>query len=157
MTNTKQISSNRHIHAGFALVALVAGAGFPAIASSEDGAFIRTADAAELQWGPCPEFMPADCGIAVLQGNPAEPNADVFFKLAPNTSVPAHRHTSAERMVLVSGELQVEYEGQDPQVLKAGTYAYGPPNLSHSATCRSDEDCVLFIAFEEPVDAVPTE
>jgi quercetin dioxygenase-like cupin family protein len=157
MTNAEQISSRRHIHAGLALVALVAGAGFPAIASSDDGAFVRAPDATELQWGPCPEFMPADCSIAVLQGNPAEPNADVFFKLASNTTVPAHRHTSAERMVLVSGEMQVAYEGQDPQVLKPGTYAYGPANLSHSATCRSDDDCVLFIAFEEPVDAVPTD
>lgn len=157
MSNVEQISSRRHTHAGLALVALVAAAGFPAIASSDEGAFIRTADAAGLQWGPCPEFMPSGCAIAVLQGDPAEPNADVFFKVAPNSTVPAHRHTSPERMVLVSGEMQVEYEGQDPVILKPGTYAYGPANLSHSATCRSEGDCILFIAFEEPVDAVPTD
>lgn len=155
MSKPEEASSCSHIPCGLALVALMAGLGFPAIASSDDGAFIRKADAAELEWGPCPAFMPADCGIAVLQGNPAERNADVFFKLASKTTVPAHRHTSAERMVLVSGEMQVEYEGQKPQVLTPGTYAYGPANLSHSATCRSDDDCVLFIAFEEPVDAVP--
>ena len=58
------------------------------------------------------------------------------------------------RMVLVSGELQVDYDGQDPVVMRPGTYAYGPARLPHSATCRSAEPCVLFIAFEQPVDAV---
>jgi quercetin dioxygenase-like cupin family protein len=57
-------------------------------------------------------------------------------------------------MLLVSGEMQVQYEGQEPVVMKAGTYAYGPAGLRHAATCSSDQDCILFIAFEEPVDAI---
>lgn len=104
----------------------------------------------QLEWSPCPEFMPESCRIAVLQGNPAEPNADIFFKLEGNTSVPDHWHHSAERMVLVSGEMRVNYEGQQPELLQPGMYAYGPPEVPHSASCES---CVLFIAFEEPVDA----
>ncbi len=56
-------------------------------------------------------------------------------------------------MVLVSGEMRVNYEGQQPEVLQAGTYAYGPPEVPHTASCESSEPCVLFIAFEEPVDA----
>ncbi len=97
--------------------------------------------------------MPESCRIAVLQGNPAEPRADVFFKLQGNTSVPNHWHHSAERMVLVSGEMTVNYEGQQPAVIKQGEYAYGPPELPHTASCESDEPCVLFIAFNKPVDA----
>ena len=38
--------------------------------------------------------------------------------------------------------------------LKPGTYAYGPPAMPHSATCGAAGPCVLFIAFESPVDAV---
>jgi quercetin dioxygenase-like cupin family protein len=57
-------------------------------------------------------------------------------------------------MVLVAGELQVQYEGQESVVLKSGTYAYGPAELPHTAICTSSEPCVLFIAFEEPVDAI---
>ena len=121
---------------------------------SEDPAFIWTKDDADLEYGPCPEYMPESCGIAVLQGNPAEPNADVFFKLTPGTTAPKHYHTSAERMVLVSGEMRVNYEGQKPTYISPMTYAYGPAKLPHDARClEGDEDCVLFIAFEEPVDA----
>ncbi len=124
-----------------------------ACAQSSNRALTAEADSNQLEWAPCPEFMPSSCRIAVLQGNPAEPNADIFFKLEGNSSVPNHWHHSAERMVLVSGEMQVNYEGQKPETLTPGTYAYGPPEAPHTASCESSEPCVLFIAFEEPVDA----
>lgn len=61
-------------------------------------------------------------------------------------------HSSAQRMVLVNGELQVTYDGQSAAILRPGMYAYGPPGASHTAVCRSAEPCVLFIAFDGPVD-----
>ena len=112
---------------------------------------------AQLQWGPCPDFIPKGCEIAVLHGDPAQANADVFFKVPASFTIPAHWHTSAERMVLVSGELRVTYEGQPTTVLKPGMYAYGPARLAHRAACGSGAPCVLFIAFEAPVDAVAAE
>ena len=125
--------------------------------AADDKAFIRTVDSGELEWGPCPDFMPEGCGLAVLQGDPEQRNADVFFRLQGGTTAPHHTHTSAERMVLISGELHVDYDGQDPVVMRPGTYAYGPAELPHVAACRSDSPCILFIAFEEPVDAIPVE
>lgn len=127
----------------------------PALADGK--AFSWTHDDPELEWMDCPPFMPEGCGLAVLQGHPAEYNADVFFRLPAGTTAPPHWHTSAERMVLITGELHIGYEDQDPVVMEPGTYAYGPPELVHDAACVSDEDCVLFIAFEEPVDAIPVE
>jgi quercetin dioxygenase-like cupin family protein len=58
-------------------------------------------------------------------------------------------------MVLVSGELHVTYDGQEPAVLRPGMYAYGPAKAVHRGRCVSSEPCVLFIAFEGPVDATP--
>ncbi|HEX2139948.1 MAG TPA: cupin domain-containing protein [Woeseiaceae bacterium] len=136
----------------FLLVVLAA----PVAAFADETPRVATADSADLEWGPCPEFMPAGCAIAVLNGNPAEPNADVLFKVPGGADIPAHTHTSAERMVLVSGEMQVRYEGHEQETLNPGTYAYGPAGLSHDAKCTSDDDCVLFIAFVDPVDAMPT-
>jgi len=129
-------------------------------AQNAEQAFTWTADDPDLEWTPCVEvwdWMPEGCAFAALQGDPAQPNADVFFRLPGGAVVPHHWHTSAERMVLISGQLEVDYDDQEPVVMRAGTYAYGPAGLPHVTTCQSAEPCVLFIAFEEPADAVPVE
>lgn len=111
----------------------------------------------DLAWGPCPEFMPAGCEIAVLHGDPAKPNVDILFRVPGGSVIPPHGHTSAERMILLSGELEVTYEGQDTVTLNVGQYAYGPAGLPHDAYCAKGDDCVLFIAFEQPLDAYPVD
>jgi quercetin dioxygenase-like cupin family protein len=117
----------------------------------------RTFQDSSLEWGPCPAFLPEGCVIAVLHGDPSKENADIFFKVPAQSTIPRHWHTSAERMVLVSGELHVTYDGHETTVLKPGTYAYGPAKLPHEALCAGDEPCILAIAFEAPVDAFPSE
>jgi quercetin dioxygenase-like cupin family protein len=110
-----------------------------------------------LKWGGCPAFMPSGCELAVLHGDPAKENADVLLKIPAKSTIPMHTHTSAERMILTAGELQVTYQGQPMAVLKPGSYAYGPPQRPHKAACVSAKPCMLFIAFEQPVDAIPVE
>lgn len=107
-----------------------------------------------LAWNPCPDFLPKGCGIAVLGGDPAGRDADVFFRVPGKSSIPLHWHSSTERMVLVAGRLRVTYEGQPAMLLLPGQYARGPARAPHSAVCESDEPCVLFIAFDGPIDAV---
>lgn len=123
----------------------------------QEQATTQTADDPDLQWGPCPPFLPEGCAIAILHGDPAKENLDVFFKVPAKATIPLHWHTSAERMVLVAGELHVTYEGQGKAILKPGTYAYGPAKRPHDGYCASEVACVLFIAFESPLDAVPVE
>lgn len=126
-------------------------------APAKEQALTRTASDAQLKWGPCPPFLPKGCAIAVLHGDPAKDNVDVFFKVPGKSTIPLHWHTSAERMVLVAGELHVTYDGQKTAVLRPGTYAYGPAKRPHKGFCASSSACVLFIAFESPLDAVPVE
>jgi quercetin dioxygenase-like cupin family protein len=111
--------------------------------------------AADLQWGDCPAIFPPGCKISVLRGNPAEPGADVFLRVPAGYTIPAHSHTSAERMVLVSGQLDVTYAGHATASLKRGDYAYGPALVPHTARCNGPEACTLFIAFNGAVDALP--
>ena len=106
-----------------------------------------------LQWGPCPAIFPTGCQIAVLNGDPSKRNADVFLRVPGGYTIPAHSHTSAERMVLVEGQLTVTYKGAAPALLTPGVYAYGPAGLPHKAACAGSKPCTLFIAFEGPVDA----
>lgn len=119
---------------------------------SPEAAITRTV-AAALQWVPCPPIFPAGCQIAVLHGDPSLPNADVFLRVPGGYQIPAHSHTSPERMILVEGQLNVRYEGAAAELLTPGEYAYGPAKMAHEAVCLSDKPCTLFIAFEGPVDA----
>ena len=122
---------------------------------ADEPALVIAADDAQLEWGPCPDFIPAGCEIAVLHGDPAIPNVDILFKVPGDFTIPHHRHTSAERMILLSGELHVTYEGQETAIVEVGSYAYGPAERPHEAYCVPGDVCVLFIAFEAPLDAYP--
>jgi hypothetical protein len=85
-----------------------------------DPAFVWSPDDSALQWGPCPDFFPEGCELAVIQGDPADLNADVLLRLPPNSTADHHWHTSRERMVLLAGEMEVDYDGQDPVTLEKG-------------------------------------
>lgn len=39
----------------------------------------RTFEDRELMWGPCPEFFPEGCSIAVLHGDPTKEIAEHIF------------------------------------------------------------------------------
>jgi quercetin dioxygenase-like cupin family protein len=147
----------RFLSALLGSLALLAGT-FAAPLSAQDAGpdqpIARNSDDATLAWGPCPDFMPAGCALTVLRGDPAKPNADVLFKVPARSTLPVHWHTSAERMVLIAGELHVTFAGEQPAVLKPGTYAYGPAKRAHGGACVSATPCILFIAFEAPVDAI---
>lgn len=133
---------------------LLVGAVSSGVALAANPALVVTASDTELKWGGCPAFMPKGCELAVLHGDPAKENTDVFLKIPGKSTVPMHTHTSAERMILTAGELHLTYEGQPMSVLKAGSYAYGPAKRPHKAVCVSAKPCILFIAFEQPVDAI---
>jgi quercetin dioxygenase-like cupin family protein len=110
-----------------------------------------------LKWAPCPPLFAEGCRIAVLRGDPAKPGADVFFQVPGGYSIAPHSHTSSERMVLITGELEVTYQGRSPIVLQTGQYGYGPAKAPHAVKCRSEDACTLFITFDRPVDAIPYE
>ena len=114
---------------------------------------VKTIYDKDIQWGPCPSFMPDGCNIAVLHGDPSKQNVDVLFKVKANSDIPNHWHNSPERMILLSGELEVTYENETTQIMKVGSYGYGPSKKPHTAKCISKDPCIIFIAFENPVDA----
>ena len=127
----------------------------PAAPEASDKPLAIAAESADLKWGPCPSGMPEGCEIALLHGDPAKPNADIFLRVPAGAAIAPHWHSSAERMILAGGRLAVKYQGSAEAVLEPGTYAYGPARLPHQAECRSAEPCTLFIAFEGPVDRHP--
>ena len=125
-----------------------------AAAPSSEAPLAKAATDPALQWGPCPAPFPTGCELTMLHGDPAKPNADVLLRMPGGYKIPPHRHSSAERMILVSGQLEVKYQGAATATLNPGNYAYGPANLPHRATCVGTAQCHLFVAFEGPVDVV---
>lgn len=119
---------------------------------SENSAAINLKDG-NIQWGPCPDIIPNGCQVTVLNGDITQNNADVLFRFEPNTDIPEHWHNSAERMILIQGEMEVTYEGEETRILKEGYYAYGPEKKPHDARCSGGEPCLLYVAFVKPVDA----
>ncbi|WP_261376846.1 cupin [Gillisia sp. Hel_I_86] len=79
---------------------------------------VKDVNSADVIWGPCPEFMPDGCEIAVLHGDPAKPNVDILFRIPANSDISNHWHNSVERMILLSGKLEVTYQGENTQTLK---------------------------------------
>jgi quercetin dioxygenase-like cupin family protein len=137
------------------LIAIVSAWVVSSGAAAQERPLALSPDSQSIAWGKCPPIFASGCEIAVLHGDAAKPNADVFLRVPGGAKLPSHWHTSAERMTLSTGQLRVKYEGSEAIVLKAGTYAYGPAKLVHEAECISAEPCILFIAFEGPVDAQP--
>lgn len=107
-----------------------------------------------ITWMPAPEAFPG-CSVTILNGDIAEPRLDFFFKVEPNTDVVRHTHESAERMILVQGTLEVQYDGEDATILKPGMYAYGPAKKPHRAKCLDGVPCILFVAMNESFTAEP--
>jgi mannose-6-phosphate isomerase-like protein (cupin superfamily) len=116
----------------------------------------NTISDANLIWNPAPDFFP-NCSFTILNGDMSKPNLDFFFKIEPNTEVVSHSHNSPERMIIITGELEVTYEGEATRILKPGSYAYGPAGKPHKAKCLDSGPCVLFIALVDPFDVKPTE
>jgi mannose-6-phosphate isomerase-like protein (cupin superfamily) len=136
------------------LSCVVASSAPPLVQESTGGqAISRKYDDPQLKWNPCPSIFPKGCEVTVLTGDPVNGRSDVFLRVPANYRFPPHWHTSPEHMILVAGELHVTYEGQKPSVLRVGSYAYGPAKAKHEARCANVGPCVLFIAFESPIDA----
>lgn len=144
----------------FAVLVLTAVIAVPITSRTETSAsgeaISRRHDDPQLKWGPCPDIFPKGCEVTVLHGDPANGRSDVFLRTPANYSLPSHWHTSPEHMILITGEMIVTYEGQKPTILTPGSYAFGPAKAKHDARCGNAGPCVLFIAFELPIDAVLT-
>ena len=134
------------------VLAFVLGSMLTAVQANEP-ALAYSHDDKTLQWGPCPAFIGKGCEISVLHGDPAKNNLDILFKVPSGFSIPHHWHTSAERMVLVSGKMKVTYDNQKSETLEFGTYAYGPSKRPHTAYCDNGDTCDLFIAIDVPLAA----
>jgi len=90
---------------------------------------------ATIQWRPA-ESLPPGAQVAVLEGDPAK---EGFFtmrlKMPDGYRVPAHWHTTQERVTVLSGTLNLgsgsTFDAAATKALRAGTYSSMPPKMVH--------------------------
>jgi len=140
-----------------ALLAIIVAPALAGPAEAQEAPLLLTPDAPSLEWFPCGDFIPEECQATILRLGPEGWNSDVLYRIPAGMDLPTHWHTSQERMILISGEFHVDYEGHEPIVMRAGSYAWGPPGVSHSARCANQGTCLLFVAFVDPPDGFPLE
>jgi hypothetical protein len=109
----------------------------------------------KVQWGPAPPILPAGAQIAVLEGNPSEKGpVTLRLQFPPNYNIPAHWHSMAERITVISGTFHVgmgdKLDRHASQTLEAGGYVSLPANMHHFAWTATPT--VVQINLEGPFD-----
>lgn len=102
----------------------------------------------DLQWT---ESQLPNVKMAILEGNPKKHGFFVMrLKLPAGTKVPAHVHSTVERVTVISGKfnLALGEMPENPKVLPAGSYFSIPPKTVHNAW--ADEETVLQITTIGP-------
>jgi hypothetical protein len=70
-----------------------------------------------LKWGPAPPVLPKGAEIAVVTGDPSKAGSYVIrVKVPTNYQIPAHWHSQAENLTVLSGVVNVGRQvGQESQ------------------------------------------
>ncbi len=89
-------------------------------------------------------FAPFREGVEIFNCWRGGPDV-ALLRYAPGASVPRHRHTGLETILVLSGT-QIDEAGEYP----AGTLLFNPTGTIHSVW--SKEGCVVLIQWEKPVE-----
>jgi len=92
----------------------------------------RAATPERLHW----ELLRPGVEFHALYGRPGSGPAAALLRYAPGASVPAHRHTDYEHILVLDGE-QRDTNGRYP----AGTLLVSPPGSRHAVA--SDRGCLV--------------
>ena len=117
---------------------------YTCLAHTSDATTSYSIDDGSSVWGPRPEFF----------HRAAKSNVDRVFKVAGHYDLAEHWHTSPEQMTLLSGELDINDQGQSATRLNNSMYAYVPAKAPHHGRCIIEAACVLFVASGDPLDTV---
>lgn len=95
--------------------------------------------------------------LAVLWGNPGEGEVAVMLKFPPNFPGGMHSHTSAYHGLVISGGSRHWVEGAseaDAPLMRPGDYWYQAGGQTHQDSFPTDEETILFLKFEGPMDTI---
>lgn len=116
-----------------------------------------TVPAADLKWGPLDASHP-DIQAADVWGDHAKGGFGGFTKFPAGLQVPLHTHTTAMKIVVISGTFIHTPEGKPEIRLGPGSYLMQPGgNYRHSTGCDKASECLFFIESTGKFDLIPVE
>ena len=109
----------------------------------------------KIQWGAAPPVLPAGAQIAVLEGNPSEKGpVTLRLRFPANYSIPAHWHSMAERVTVLSGAFHVgmgdTLDRNASQTLEPGGFVSLPASMHHFGWTATPT--IVQINLEGPFD-----
>jgi hypothetical protein len=109
----------------------------------------------KLNWQPAPPALPKGAQVAVLQGDPFQPGPFVMrLKMPPGYQIPAHWHSMAENVTVISGTLYLgmgdKLDMKAGQMLRAGGFHSIGAKLHHFAFTKTG--AVVQLHGEGPFD-----
>ena len=108
---------------------------------------------AEMKWTTDPA-LPAVQSV-VLWGDPKSGEHGMLRKFPAGFAPPPHKHPAAERVLVVSGTIEVRHEGAEARALGPGSYSEIPANMVHSVKCAEQSDCEFLLASPGPFAIIP--
>lgn len=135
------------------ITAIIATVAVPPAFADGDSGYSQKA-LADLEFRPIGD-LPIQ--IAVLWGNPMDGPSAVMMKFPPNFPGGMHTHTSAYHAVVVSGASKhwAQNETEATAALQmSGDYWYQEAGLVHQDSFPTDEETILYLQFEGPIDTM---
>ena len=128
------------------LAVVVVACGFQAL-----GAEDKTASAGSPA-SPFTNFpgLPTCMKGSVQNGDPSKGGSVILAKAATGCTVPWHRHTATEQLMVVSGQAKVKMKDGAPASLRSGSYLSLPGSHVHQFTCLAA--CTFFIVSDAAFD-----
>jgi quercetin dioxygenase-like cupin family protein len=111
----------------------------------------------DLKWGPAPPSFPAGAQMAVLSGDPTRNGPYVLrLKMPTNYKIPAHHHSQAENLTVLSGTLHAgmgdKLDEKNSIAVGLGGFASLPANMNHYAWASGPT--VIQLHGQGPVDII---
>lgn len=108
---------------------------------------------AEMQWTK-DQVLPSVQSV-LLWGNPKTGEHGMLRRFPAGFAPPPHKHPSAERVVVVSGTIEVRYSGANFKSLGPGSYSEIPANMVHAVKCGEGSDCQFLLTSPGAFAIVP--
>jgi quercetin dioxygenase-like cupin family protein len=122
-----------------AVMAVVALAAAGAVLAAEKAV---VSPASDMKWTDNPAIKGAK--QSVLWGDPAKGAYGAIKTIPAGTTLGLHTHMHDQKVVLLSGTMEFNFEGQAKKELGSGSYISIPGGAAHDATCKAGADCSYF-------------